>query len=180
MSINAITDRFGEKLNIHTGSIENTGTIKSTGFYDTSSYVAQVTAPDDPFKDYLTGWANLTDGTLRTQLAYAGIGTNNRAILPDAVANIVDISGEFSTEVVGAVGPWQFSAPTFYNPSLNAQTFVLSDCIAIDSALDEYRALPITFPGVDELIGFAWTNLGALAGQTITVKYRYTLCQEVP
>lgn len=182
MSINQLVDKFSEKLKIHTASVENTGIVKSLGFYDTSSHVAQVSAPDDPFKDFLQGWENLTPGTLRTQLAYAGIVTKNRLLFSTSEANIVDVSGEFNTTVIGGAGitTWQFSAPTFYNSNLGPQTFVLSNCIAIDSALNEYRALNITFPGVNDLIAFAWTNLGTLTGQTISVKYRYTLCQEVP
>lgn len=180
MSINSITDRFGEKLNLYSGSIENTGIVQSNGFYDTTSYVAQITAPDVETKDFLTGWTNLTDGTSRTQVGSTGISKRNRFISADTTANIVDISGEFTTTVVGGVQPWQFQCPTFWNSELDAQTFLLSDCIAIDAALNEYRAIPVTFPGVDSYIGFAWSNLGALAGQTITVKYRYTLCQEVP
>jgi hypothetical protein len=176
MSINHLIDKTNEnKLDIYCKSV-----VADAGFVDKANWVAQVDVPDTVFKDLLNGWQDLTEGTGRTQLGKTSPGVRNSLLNAETECYIVDISGEFTTTVIGAVGPWQFQVPTFANPVLAEQTFVLSNCIAIDSSLNEYRALPIVFPGVDDYNAFAWTNLGALAGQTITVKYSYTLSQEVP
>jgi hypothetical protein len=176
MSINHLINENNEtKLNVYCNTVNS-----ELGFVDKANWCAQFSELDSINKDLLTGWQNLTIGTGRTQLGKTSPAVRNSLLNPQTECYIVDISGEFATDVVGAVGPWQFSVPTFFNATLGVQEFVLSECIAIDSALNEYRALPITFPGIDDYNAFAWTNLGALAGQTITVKYRYTLSQEVP
>lgn len=180
-SLNALVDKFGEKLNLYTAGIDSSGVIKSNGIYDKTSWIAQITQTDEIFKDLLTGWINLTPGASRTQIGTFDI-RRSRLIgaTEDEKCSVVTVSGEFFTTVQGAVQPWQFSVPTFYNAELEAQNFVLTSCIAVDSSANEYRALPITFPGVTDYNGFAWSNLGALDGQTITVKYTYTLSQQVP
>ena len=176
MSINHLINENNEtKLNVYCNTI-----TAELGYTDKSNWCAQFSEPDHVGKDLLTGWQNLTIGTGRTQLSKTSPAVRNSLLNPQTECYIVDISGEFSTDVIGAVGPWQFQVPTFTNTSLNVQEFVLSNCIAIDSSLNEYRALPVTLPGIAGYNAFEWTNLGALAGQTITVKYSYTLSQEIP
>jgi hypothetical protein len=175
MSINHVANKDNEnKLNLFCNKIEC-----EQGIYDKTAWVAQVSEADNVAKDFLDGWTNINVGTLRSNIGTFEV-RRSRLLNAPTECSVFRNKGEFTTTVNAGV-LWQFVAPTYYNETLAAQTFVLSSLIATDSSTNtDYRGSISPLGGNPDQVLFSWNNLTPAIGATIRVRYEYTLSQEVP
>ena len=180
MSINHLIDESGTpKYDIFVKNITAEGTITSTGLVDKTSWVSQVSEANSPAKDLLYDWTNLATGTSRSSYGHFS-GVNSRLLLPDATAQLVTVKGTLST-VASAGLVWTFLSPSFEVLTLDAQSIVYEDVVAVDvNTGTEYRGFLTDLNTVPNTVKIIWTNLTPAVGNPLHIRYEYTLCQQVP